>query len=204
VGVALVVGLWLCALNREAAGARLSRNGEASEPRRPLLAGWLRGAVPALLSTLGLGAYCAYLGLRFGNPLLFLSAERAWEQAPGPRTWLKLGYFHYLTSPPTVFHYATYLAPPLLTLAALVLLPRVVRRFGRAYGVYSLLAVGIPAVGSKDFFGMGRYLLAAFPCFGAAGEVLATKPRLRLVTLVASAAGLVLLTSAFARGHYVS
>jgi hypothetical protein len=190
VGAALVVGLWLVARRRDR-----STKG---------VVGAAHDAFPALLSTLGLGAHCAYLWVRFGHPFLFVTAEGAWEQTPGPKTWFKLAYVHYLSTPATTFHYATYLAPPLLTMATLALVPRVTRRFGSAYGVYSLLAIGIPAVGSKDFFGMGRYLLAAFPCFAVAGEMLATKPRLRLAVLAASATGLVLLTSAFARGHYVS
>ncbi len=189
IGVALVIGLGLRTAGRS------SRHG---------MAGRARAAAPVLLSGAGFVAWCAYLWVRFGHPFLFATAERAWEQAPGPRTWFKLAYFHSLAAPPTLFHYATYLAPPLLTLAALTLIPGVIRRFGWGYGIYCLLAIGLPAVSSKDFFGMGRYLLAPFPCFAVAGELLATRPRLRVAVLVACGTGLVLLTSAFARGHYVS
>jgi hypothetical protein len=157
-----------------------------------------------LVSGLGLAGYCGFLWARFSNPLLFLSAERAWGQAPGPRTWFKLSYFDSLLQSTARFHLVTYLAPPILTVAALALVPLVVRRLGWPYGSYTLLVVGMSALGSKDFFGMGRYLLAAFPCFAVTGDLLATRPRLRALVLTGSAVGLVLFASSFARGFYVS
>ena len=50
----------------------------------------------------------------------------------------------------------------------------------------------------------GRYVLAAFPCFAALGGVLTARPRLAVAVLAASACGLLLFTSAFARGYYIS
>jgi hypothetical protein len=64
--------------------------------------------------------------------------------------------------------------------------------------------VGLAAFSTKDFFGTGRYALAAFPCFAAAAEVLAVRPRLRTGVLALSAAGLLVMTSLFARGSYLS
>jgi hypothetical protein len=97
-----------------------------------------------------------------------------------------------------------YVSHPVVTVAALALVPLVFRRFGWGYGVYCLLVVALPALSTKDFFGMGRYVLAAFPCFAVAGELVADHPRVRAWVLGASGAGLVVLTSFFARGSYLS
>jgi hypothetical protein len=79
-----------------------------------------------------------------------------------------------------------------------------VRRFGWGYGAYTILVVLLPALSTKSFTGMGRYLLAAFPCFAVAGELLAGTGRLRTWALAASAVALVGTASFFARGYYVS
>ncbi|MCX7619515.1 MAG: hypothetical protein N2037_01575, partial [Acidimicrobiales bacterium] len=59
-------------------------------------------------------------------------------------------------------------------------------------------------LGSKDFQGTGRYLLAAFPVFFVVGRVLESRPRLRTAVWVVSALFLILWTSAYARGYYVA
>jgi len=91
-----------------------------------------------------------------------------------------------------------------VVVVALAFVPRVFRRFGWGYGVFSLLAVGLAAFSTKDFFGSGRYVLAAFPCFAAAAELLVTHPRLRAWAVGTSAAALMVMTSLFARGSYLS
>jgi hypothetical protein len=157
-----------------------------------------------LLSVAGLLAYCVYLADRFGNPFLFAEVEQYWGQDAGPRTWLKLEFFEGVTrfgDPPA---WVAYVSHPVVTLTALALVPLVFRRFGWGYGVYCLLVVALPALSTKDFFGMGRYILAAFPCFAVAGELLLARPRLRAAALVLSGAALVVATSLFARGSYIS
>ena len=79
-----------------------------------------------------------------------------------------------------------------------------VRRFGWSYGLFTLVAVGIPLIGTGDFQGTGRYLLAAFPVFALAAERLAARPRVANAVLGASAVSLVVMTSFFARGFYLS
>ena len=51
---------------------------------------------------------------------------------------------------------------------------------------------------------MSRYLLAAFPVFAVAGDLVADRPVLRRAAPAVSGLGLVLLTAAFARGYYLS
>ena len=81
---------------------------------------------------------------------------------------------------------------------------RVGRKFGWGYAVYVVVVLAIPLVGSKDFQGIGRYCLAAFPAFAVMGEYLMTRRRLATGVLVLSALALCLLCSGFARGAYVS
>ena len=142
-----------------------------------------------LLSALGLAAFCLYQWRRFDDPFAFITVQSAWDQQSGLHTWLKLRFFEDLRTLPDrhVLASLSYLAHPVLTLGALALVPRVFRRFGYGYGVYALLMVLVPALSTKNFFGMGRYLLAAFAVFAAAGELLAERPRLAVaVSSIAS------------------
>jgi len=96
------------------------------------------------------------------------------------------------------------MAHPVLTLGAACLIPRVFRRFGLGYGIFTLLLIGLSAVSTKNFFGMARYLLAAFPCFAVLGEMLVDRPALRRWALPVSGVGLVALTATFGTGYYLS
>ncbi len=163
---------------------------------------WRDAAI--LVSAAGLGAYSFFLARRFGHPFLFADVEKYWGQGAGPHTWLKVEFFKGVANfgdPPS---WLAYVAHPVVVIVALAFVPRVFRRFGWGYGGFSLLAVGLAAFSTKDFFGSGRYVLAAFPCFAAAAELLVTHPRLRAWSLGMSAAGLMVLTSLFARGSYIS
>ncbi|MGI8807059.1 MAG: mannosyltransferase family protein [Acidimicrobiales bacterium] len=194
-GVVLVVGLAVRAVERRRA---LAAEGA---PARPL---WRDAGV--LLSGLGLAAFCLYQWRRFGDPFTFVTAQSAWDQETGLRTWLKVRFFEDLSTLPDRNPLASlsYLAHAVLTVGALALVPRVFRRFGYGYGTFALLMVLVPAVSTKNFFGMGRYLLAAFPCFAVAGELLAARPKLAAVVYPVSAIGLVALTVAYSQGHYLS
>ncbi len=159
-----------------------------------------------LLSGLGIAAFCLYQWRRFGDPLTFVTVQDAWDQESGLRTWFKVRFFEDLAELPdrTVLGALSYLAHPVLTVAALALVPRVFRRFGYGYGVYALLMVLVPALSTKNFFGMARYLLAAFPIFAVAGELLAERPRLARVVYPVSALGLLVLTAGYSQGQYLS
>jgi hypothetical protein len=157
-----------------------------------------------LLAPLGVVAYACYLWRRFGDPLAFLTIQKAWGQTPGPSTWFKVEFFREMARFASPDAALVLVVHALVTVVALALLPRVVRRFGWGYGTYTILVVLLPALSTKSFTGMGRYLLAAFPCFAVAGELLADTGRLRTWTLAASAVALVGTASFFARGYYVS
>jgi hypothetical protein len=171
-----------------------------------------------LLSLGGFLAWLWYLGTTFGNPFLFAEIEGVpgWDQAQGPNTWFKVPWLkllrhlpEYVSDHVNQWDKLTYTLDVtfqgLLAVGFLLLLPLVIRKIGWSYAVYVLGVVGIPLIGTKDWMGTGRYLLAAFPVF-AAGAVwlLEDHDRVKRILLPASALMLVFLTSAFARGYYLS
>jgi hypothetical protein len=198
VALVLVVALAVRALERRGA-------------LRPAMGGWLdrRRLRPAdagvLLSVLGLVAWCLYLWHRFGDPFAFATAESGWQQSPGPSTWLKFRFFYDMAHIWNLrFWGVFYVAHLVLTIAMACLVPRVFRRFGVGYGVYVALLIGVSAFSTMNFFGMARYLLAAFPCFAVLGEMLVERPMLRSVALTAGGLGLVAGTAIFGTGYYMS
>lgn len=164
---------------------------------------WRRDA-GVLLAAAGIGAFCLFAWVRFGNPLAFVEAQKGWSQTPGPSTWFKVQFFHDVRDFRSPFAWAVFVSHPILTAAGLALVPLVVKRFGWSYGSFALLGLGISAVSTKNFFGMSRYVLSAFPCFAVAGELLAERVRLRLAALAGSGTAMLAATSFFARGHYLS
>jgi hypothetical protein len=169
--------------------------------------GFTRRDAPVLVAFGGLGAYAAYLGVRFGHPLLFseIQGVKGWDQPAGWSTWLKVPMWRKLAEAPTSDAAAMMVVQALLTLVALALVPRVARRFGWGYGAYVLVVVAVPVLGSKDFVGLGRYLLPAFPVVALLGEALSRRSALtRVLVLGASGAAMVTLASFFARGWYLS
>ena len=192
VGLAVAVGVWLRAVERRGGWRKLGRRDAG-----------------LLLAPAGALAYAVWLWARFGSPLVFMQAEAGWHQAPGWQTWLKVGWFRgmwrWLTRwgilDPKGVHL---LAHAVVTVVAIALLRFVFRRFGRAYGVYTTgLVVGC-AVSTSNFVGMGRYVLAAFPLFALAGDVLHRRPRVRLAVLAASGVALLLFTQLHARNLLIS
>jgi len=208
VGAALVVGLWVLALERRGVFGRWSLQ---SRRRGPGLgdgrSGLRRADAGLLLAPLGLMAYCAYLGIRFGRPLAFVEAAGApgWAQRPGPQTWFKVSWFKAMAASPYFNgQHAHLLGNAIATIVVVAFIPVVFRRFGLGYGVYALAVVVGAAISTKDFVGMGRYGLAAFPCFAAAGDVLFGRRRMAVAAVAGCAVMLVVLAELHARGTLVS
>jgi len=202
VGIAVILGLWALALERKGLVPRLRTEGRASRRRS-----FRRSDCGLLLAPAGLVAYCVYLWLRFDHPVAFLETggARGWDQPPGFRTWLKVRWFDAMWHGPwNNGHFGHLLINALAAVAAAALIPRVFRRLGLGYGVFVFVAVVLTALSTKDFVGMGRYTLAAFPCFGVAADSLHHRPRLKGATLGAFALGLVILAQLHARGTLVS
>jgi hypothetical protein len=231
VGLAVVLGLVLRTLERRGALRLgfLERLGVSDRPavepphpsdppdrsdpatgRRRLVAVDLRALRPGdagvLLSVGGLVGWSLYLWHRFGEPMLFVDVQRLppWSQEPGPRTWFKLEFFDSLRYHWDWAYNYGLIFQAILALSALLLVLPAARRYGWAYAAYVVAVIGIPLVGSKDFQGMGRYLLAAFPLFAVGGELLAARPAAKVWVLGASSVALAVLSSLYARGWYVA
>ncbi len=218
VGVAVAIGLVVRVLEM-LAERRATAPEQAQLPARrwPVHVGWreLFRAVPAvrwreagvLLSGLGLAAWCLYLWTTFGDPLAFNTVQGApgWYQGTGPKTWFKLVFFGTMVHGPLDVALRV-AAQALMCLIAVLLLRRVWRLFGWGYLAYSVVVLTIPLLGTKDFMGTGRYVMAAFPVIAAAGHLLAAaRPRwLRPVVLAAGFLGMVVVTFVFATGTSVT
>lgn len=199
VGVAVVVGLVVGVLERRQVVSR-------REGWRPAFA-WRRlrpGDAGVLLSVGGLAAWSAYLWHRFDDPLLFQTIQAEWGQQSGWRTWFKQDFFMAWWDYPGRFYTHGLLIQALLLALVVLSIPFVARRFGWRYGAYLATLVAIPALGSQDFQGMGRYLLGAFPAFAVLGSLLADRPAVRRWVLPLSAVVLVVYTGMFANGRYIS
>ena len=172
-----------------------------------------------LLSLSGWALWCGYLWRAFGDPFLYVAVEGApgWDQEQGPSTWFKAHWIDLLSQYNHFIHdrvqswdnlvYTTNVSfQAVLAVAFLASIPLVIRRLGWGYAVYVLVIVAIPVLGTKDWQGTGRYLLAGFPVFAALAMWLVDRRHrvLRTLLLVASASLLLLFTSAFARGYYLS
>jgi hypothetical protein len=165
-----------------------------------------RSDAPVLLAFAGVGAWCAFLWVRFGNPFLFASVEASngWDQGAGPRTWLKFELIEVLEHHPFSLNTLNLVAQGVLVIGALTLVPAVKRRFGWAYAMYVLGVCGMALVGTKDFMGSGRYLLSAFPLFAVAGDLLCRRRSARMVLVPLSLVALVGMAMLFGRGSYLS
>lgn len=196
VGLALVLGLWILYLERHGVF------GSSGHRRRPRLAD-----AGLLLAPLGLVTFCLFLWSRFGEPFAFLDVAGApgWDQPPGAHTWFKLHWIKAMWNGPwSDGHFGHLLINALATVVTAAFIPLVFRRLGWGYGAYVVVAVLATAVATKDFVGMGRYSLAAFPCFAMAADVLSRRPRLAWAVVGVSSAGLMVLAQLHARGTIVS
>ena len=187
VGLAVVIGLAAVQWHR---GAR---------SRRDLL---------VLSSAAGFLGYVGYLTIRFHAPFAFATAEGApgWDQRPGPHTWFKVEFFQRVVHFPHRGLYFTLgiVFQALVAVGLLVVARWVWRRLGWGYALYVAMVLGVPLLGSKDLQGLGRYALAAFPSFAVLGEMLSTRRNMRFAVLGCSAAIMLVLCSAYARGSYVA
>lgn len=179
VGVALLVGLAVTILERhQGATVRRSVTRRTLAPRT--LPRTVLGPLLALvLAAGGLLSWMLYLWWTVGDPLAFVHVQEApgWGQAPGPRTWLKVAVVDHVRARDSG-HLLVLLPQAVAVLGALALVPRVRSHLGWGYAAYTLTVLVIPLVGTKDFLGCGRYLLAAFPVFAVVGIELAA-PRWR-------------------------
>jgi hypothetical protein len=154
----------------------------------------------------GILGWVTWLGLRFDDPFVFSTVQGApgWDQPSGFSTWFKFGFFRNVFTNIESSYTLSVMLQAALAAGALALVVVVRRRLGWGYAGYCLAVLVLPLVGTKDFMGVGRYLLPAFPVFVAAGVVLADRPRTRVGVLVASGTLLLVMSSFYARGYYLA
>jgi hypothetical protein len=160
-----------------------------------------------LVSVLGLAAFCALLWWRFGDPFATFKVVNAtgWGRNFDASTLFKRNFFRYFAG--GWFGTAQFIVGVngIATVAALGLLPFVVRRLGWGYGLYAMALLVVPAATSPEFLATGRYALAAFPCFAAGTGLLCPperpRPRLTAAWLTMSGAAALVMVSAYARWY---
>lgn len=126
---------------------------------------------PVLTPILGMLAYCAYLYLRFGDPLVWTKGQSAWGRVfagvwPGIRALVmdryqriadESFYFYSLTMPYDLLHTAA-------AIFVLVSIWPTVRRFGLAYGAFTAVNI-LPPLIVGGMLSIGRMTSVLFPAF---------------------------------------
>jgi hypothetical protein len=180
-------------------------------PRRVDLRAFRFSDVAVGLSVLGLLAFAALLWVRFDDPLAFtkVSGAPGWGKEFNLETLAKLHLFRLLRSYGINIVTFWLVVQGVFAVIALALVPATIRRFGWGYGAYLFVSVGIAFASTRDFIGMGRYVLAGFPAFATAADLLlrpAGRVR-RVLPALAVGVNAVLLTwmvSLFARWYFLS
>ena len=143
---------------------------------RPLLLG-------PLLAEVGVGSYMVYLGVRFGDPLAFVTNQRAYH--PGSLPMLKLAYhagLRDLADDPT--YALTTTAQAFVAVVLAVSVPFVGRRFGWGYAVFTAVLLAIPILRHRELHGHRPLLDGRVPRRGAARRAARGPPRPVGVALV--------------------
>jgi len=201
-GLALIPALSFLALERHgvlvAATRRWHRLVPAEVPTQ-LDFGRMRPryALP-LLSMVGVGSFAGYLWITFGDPTLFASNQNQYH-GPLLRRLLKANFVGNWVHWEVPHYTISITVQALLAVGALASVPAVGRRFGWGYALFVALLVAIPALGTSDFNGTARYLLAAFPVAAIVGEWLAGRRLIASVWMGGSGVALVVLSLAFSR-----
>jgi hypothetical protein len=168
-----------------------------------------------LLSPLGLVGFMALLWVRFDDPMAWTSVGGAsgWWRGTGVDVIAKVHLWRLLGSYGLNLVTFWLLVQGALSIVCFATLPAIVRRFGWGYAAYVLTAIGIAFCTTRDFIGMGRYVLAAFPVFAVVADLLlgwssSAVGGLRrwLPGLAVAAQGLLLawMASLFARWYFLS
>jgi hypothetical protein len=209
IGLAVAAGLLLRAIDRRG-GLPLRSDARSlaarlGVPARVRLRALRRRDLGVLLAPAGWIAWSVWLWSRFGDPFAYSTVQAAWDQSEGPHTWFKIGFFGQVLHGADAGYRAGLVIQAVATVLAICVVPFVVRQFGAGYGIYTLLAVVLGAFATKDFQGMGRYLLAAFPVFAVCGTALAPRAgRVQTAVLVAAAVLLGVGAFGFARDWYLT
>ena len=201
VGPALVVAMCLFVLARTTEGDREDRR----RLRLPQLSRLRPNDAGVLLSVLGIAGYVLFLQRAFGEPLAFIKVQSApgWNHTSDTDTVFKITAWRILTSGSFGLDWYRAFAQGLVTILFVASIPVILRRLGVAFAAYVALLIIVPVASTADFTPMGRYLLAAFPGFAAAGAVV-EKRRWLLLAVPGSVGLLLYFSSHFAREFLIT
>lgn len=161
--------------------------------------------VPVLSAT-GMALYMGYLWWRFGDPLAFAHTQAApgWDHTPTLRTWLKITWFETVSTTQSRWVALRLVGHMLLAVYALILAIPTRKYLGWGYAVFIAAVVGIPAISSKDMHGLGRYVIAAFPCFVTLALMMKGRRYMTALWVAASALILLFLAASFGATAFVA
>lgn len=171
----------------------------------------LAGSFLHPLAWIGLGAYSLYLGVRFGRPLFFLSAQSAFANGRADsfstlvnplQVLFRYVKIFFLASPAHYDYWIAVLEFAAFAFGASVLtLLTFKKKISASWLVFSWLAFLLPSF-SGTLSSMPRYLLTIFPFY--IGLAAIKDRRLKLAILSAFSVLLAVLTALFTRGYWVS
>ncbi len=181
----LVCGALLLALARRWWQQTLTRQrGPATHSLRALLHEF--PDLPfVLLMPLGMLVYLAYLGLNFGDPLLFLRghASSEWRVSVsllGPLKSLGLPFYNLLARDWTSAAFRMNIFNSAFFYAAIAVAIYAWRKIPFSYSLYALLVIFVPTF-DGTLISMPRYLLISFPLFIGMALFLEAHPRARVL-----------------------
>jgi hypothetical protein len=184
IGIFTIVGLGLIVLQRTVRDGRRLNPGTS----------WL------LLGLAGPLSYITFLLIRFGDPLLFFHAQKAWGTF-NPQEVLQYIFQVFRHGSIISWGYpALFLAYAFLGFLAIFIVLWRGKFLGFPYVVFSLLLI-LPAF--LRFTGMGRYLIVAFPLFVALGK-LTEKQWSYWLVLSMESAFLILFSFMFSHWYWVA
>jgi hypothetical protein len=171
-------------------------------------AGWLL-AVPA-----GLLFWMVYLGIRYGDPLLFSRLQGFWGRSPAlPLVTLFHGTLDFGRAVGLVVVGKAGMAaviqsvvPFAATAAVILFIVLGWRRLPAPYTAYAVASLLFPLslpVSGQALYSMARFAIVIFPMFVTMALVAQRRPRLRAGMTVACVAGLVWLSAEFAHWMFI-
>ena len=137
-------------------------------------------------------------------PVAALAAAQSEYHSTLPKWLVKAGLPERWATWDDPIYTLTITVQALIMLGVFLTAPAVGRRFGWGYATFVMVLAAIPTVGSIDYLGAGRYMLAAFPTMALVAERLAGRPRLRWVWFAACGAALVVMSAGFAQSRMLS
>lgn len=164
---------------------------------------WSRRCWWPVAALAGVGAYSAYLGVRFGDPFIWATSQAEYSGS-GPKTWFKAGFVARWLEWDDPVYTLTITAQALILLGVLLTAPAVGRRFGWGYATFVVCLGLIPSFSSRDFLGVGRYLMAAFPTAALVGEWMVDRRVTRVVWLGLAGLALLVMNMAFSRSRMLA